>query len=164
MPFSSLVDNRAESPVADTDLAQFQPLETTHEDAEYEFMELVMDPKLPWLAIDAASELSSLLAGKQQTELTAVHNLAYKIKNTIPDNGSNVFIESTTVSLLGFAVYQAFAKRFNYRNEVFKKTRELANSLDAIQPSTPQDEITRCKQFCLAICRGASAVQHPADF
>ena len=121
----------------------------------------VLDPKLPWLASNAAVELDLLING-DETDLEAVKQLGERLRQTLdtpvagqPARGLQVDTETETV--LGQAFAQAGADPATILGELFRRTEQIAGQLSSAEAATERKTLEWQRAFCLALSQSAAA-------
>lgn len=121
----------------------------------------VLDPKLPWLASNAAVELDLLINGGE-TDLEAVKQLGERLRQTLnkptadqPARGLQVDTETETI--LGQAFAQAGADPTTILGELFRRTEEIAGQLSSAAVGTERKALEWQRAFCLALSQSAAA-------
>jgi hypothetical protein len=121
----------------------------------------VLDPKLPWLASNAAVELDLLING-DSADLGAVRQLGERLrlaldKPTADQPARGLHVDTETETILGQAFTQAGDDPETILGRLMHRTEEISAQLSSAEAGSGQKSLERLRAFCLALSQSAAA-------
>lgn len=121
----------------------------------------VLDPKLPWLASNAAVALDLLING-DPADLDAVKQLGERLRQALdkpvadqPARGLHVDTETETI--LGQAFTQAGDDPATILGRLMQRTEEISGQLSTAEAASEHQELEWLRAFCLALSQSAAS-------
>lgn len=121
----------------------------------------VLDPKLSWLASNAAVELDLLINGGT-VKLDAVKQLATHLRGTLhtPNSDSatrNLSVDTETELILGRAFAESGDDPATILSKLMARTDEISEELSIAKEGFEQLSLETLRSFCLALSQSAAA-------
>lgn len=123
----------------------------------------VLDPKLPWLASNAAVELDLLING-EPVQLVAVKELGGRLRQALdkpaPDQPARrLNVDTATETVLGQAIMNmnTGADPATVLGELLHRMEQISGQLSAAETGTERSSLELLRAFCLALSQSAAA-------
>ncbi|MGO8744833.1 MAG: hypothetical protein ACLQNE_02480 [Thermoguttaceae bacterium] len=117
-----------------------------------------LDPRLSFLASQAAVELDNLLLDKG-TELEAVRKLGIRLEESMESSAETgerrTFLDAPTVSVLTEAITQSSPQAVQSLADLVKEAWQMATDLRGTEPTSDKSALRRLRSFCLFLSQNA---------
>jgi len=121
-----------------------------------------LDPELPFLASEAAVDLSNIISGNSE-DIGAIRRLADRLRNSIKKSSSGEpscsLMDPATLTILGGAAAELSSTDVPLRkvDDLLAKTLEIAEFLSSEEMLEKTDKLEQARDFCVALSRAAIA-------